>query len=77
MGAGATLSARIPASWTLRDGGKADVRPSRSRARITDSSDSKSISASSSSGRPSIAAERAHRAGNLDARPDSAWLRPS
>ena len=70
IGAGATLSARIPASWTLRETGKASVRPVRSRAHTTESSASKSISRSSSSGRPSTPPRDATRGRDLATRGD-------
>ena len=59
--AGVTDSTRIPASWTLRAGGKIAGFPSVPRATITDSSVSKSSSRSASSGTPSGPPKQTHR----------------
>ena len=60
-GAGATVSTRIPWSWTFRPTGKAATRPSRPRATTTDSSISKPARVSARSGVPRVPAEPAPR----------------
>ncbi len=77
MGAGATLSARIPWSWTLREIGKVRIRPSKLRATMTDTSASNAISASARSGSSAEPPRRSIAVSTSAVVVSRNWLRPS
>ena len=77
IGAGATDSARIPASWCCAPTGKALDRPSRPRATMIDTSMSKGISASARSTSPAGRPSRSSAPSRSPTVSTRTWPRPS
>ena len=70
---GATLSTRMPASWTLCDTGYVAVCPSSPRMTMIETSSRKASSRSARIGDPGVGAMASHAAGSSSGRLTRTW----